>query len=202
MRYVSTQVGRLSVVLDSSGKVLVRKLDQRGNDVVIGVAKWSGNATTDRLQSKTTIPDKGDWRKVDEALVAELAASANLPMTSRLDPGELPAGEPVVKFGEVPADASKADVKWPVGGLIIFGLIAAVLGVGLYFAWPYIKWAGDKLPDRDRGDANGTTCKRDRDCRSGVCDYGTCKVSKRSRGDRCDFNSQCSSGDCTRGLCN
>jgi hypothetical protein len=196
MRYVATQAGPWRVNHDASGKVVVRRIDKDNSEVVIAVAQWGDAGTTGRLQTKASVPSDDGWAQIDQAIRVALDAAANMPPDTRLDPGVLP---PPVK--KLKADGTETDAPEPkltVVGTIGAIIVVALLGVGIYFAWPVLK----VFLDHDRGKANGETCKMDMDCRSDVCDYGRCAAGKRKRGDRCDMDSQCTSDDCSRGLCN
>ena len=190
MRYVATQVRSYRVSHDASGKVVVRSVDRDDKEQVIAVAQWTDAGTTNRRQLKPNRPKPDAWVEIDQAVRTALAAAASLLPDDRLDPGDLPTGSEVE-----PAEA-KPEPKLTVVGTIGAVIVLAVLGVGLYFAWPHLKVFVDKT-----GKANGEACKYDRECRSGVCDFSRCAVGKRPKGDRCDFDSQCASGDCRRKLC-
>lgn len=185
MRYVTTQLRSLRIVHDASGKVVVRQVASDNSESVIAIAQWKDDATTERRQLKRR-PKPSEWAEIDELVRGALRSAASMGPDGRLDAATLP-GDPI----EVKPEPKLGTLQ------TIWGVIVIIaVGVGLFFAWPYIRVFVDKS-----GSANGEVCKFDRDCRSGVCDYGRCAAGKRPRGDRCDMDSQCASGECRKSLC-
>ena len=181
-----------TVTCDSAGKVVVRRLHQKYDAIVIATALWSSGQLYQHAQSDPSF----FWPAIEAALRQELEVAYQVPEADRtaIDPGSLGSITPTRYARPDPVKDAKTKVVaalWYIPAIIIVAIV--VLGVYLYEK----HWKSRF--DRNDG-ANGEVCDRDTECASRWCKGRRCRVKGvMTNGSICEYDEDCASKNCASG---